>query len=105
MKAVTQKVQEVDNVPTEGFRLVDLHGIYHGIDLYKDISLAKLQDPRGWSIYIDINDFWKLLSKNGVNLKDGVLTGLRLRYSWRVNAYLGYAPFSLVIADEVAEEI
>lgn len=104
MKAVTQKVQEVDNVPTEGFKLLSLHGTYNNTDLYKGIFLVKLQDPRGWSICIDINDFQSLLSKNGFNLKDGVLAGLKLMYSWRLNANLG-APFSLVIADEAAKEI
>ena len=105
MKAVTQKVQEVDNVPTEGFRLISLHGMYNHTNLYRDISLVKLQDPRGWSVCIDINDFQSLLTKNGFNLKDCVLVGLKLMYSWRrVNANSN-APFSLVIADETTEEI
>ena len=103
MKELHQRVQKIDNTPTEGFKLVDLHGHYHGTDLYRDISLVALQDPRGWSVCIDINDFWKLLSKNGVNLKDGTIVGLKLVYAWSKLSYT--APFSLVVADEEAEEI
>lgn len=62
-----------------------------------------LQDPRGWNVHIDVNDFWKLLSKNGVNLKDSVLTGLKLVYTWSKKSYA--VPFSLTVADEATEEI
>ena len=57
MKAVSQKVQEVENTPTEGFKLLSLHDSNYSSDLYRGIAFVKLHDPRGWNVCIDINDF------------------------------------------------
>lgn len=102
-KELTQRVQVVENVPMSGFKVVKFHSwLYKGTDLYKDTECVVLRDPRGWDVQIAIENFSLLLKSNGMNLKNGVLEGVKVMYGWPTRSY---SPFSLYVADEHAQKM
>ena len=97
-KTVLQNVREIENRPTGGFRLLSLKECVYFSDWFKGESFAKLRDPRGWDISVDISTLQSLLERNGVNLKDGELVGVELMYSWPDHGIP--VPFSVVPASK-----
>lgn len=100
-KALKQSVREVDNVPTSGFKVVDIQECIYSSDYFRDMSCAVLEDPRGWQISIESSVLQSLLERNGFNVKDRELVGIELMYCWPNHSM----PFSVVIADDNAKKI
>lgn len=58
-KVLTQQVQEIENVPTRGFKLVNVNDHIYSTDHFRDVDIAVLQDPRGWNVGIwKLHRFW-----------------------------------------------
>lgn len=103
-KDLTQRVQEIDNVPISGFKLVKLNACtYLKTDMFKDIPCAVLKDPRGWDVQVTIDNFMTLLRKNGMSLENGFLNHVEVMYKWPVHSE--EVPFILCIADDEAEKL
>lgn len=81
-KAMSGAVFEYDNVPTTGFKYVksneDLYTMHRKWNERGDIVL---DDPRGFSIAITDDNFFKLLESSGFNVKAGVIDR-KLAYAW-----------------------
>ena len=82
-KAVTDAVTEVENIPTEGFRLVSWRQNPYGFvgSKYKYIDYAVLADPRGFSFALPGRTFVSMLIGSGGNMSDCVLKG-KFVYAW-----------------------
>ena len=82
-KAVTDVVTEVENVPTEGFRLVSWRqNPYEFVGSeYKYMDYAVLADPRGFSFAVPGKTFVSMLIESGGNMSDCVLKG-KFVYAW-----------------------
>ncbi len=71
-KTVYGKVDEIDNVPTDGFRIV----------AGGNIGLLVVEDPRGFMVKVeDLLPYWIY---QGIDVKDGVLQG-KFVYAWERN--------------------
>lgn len=101
-KDLHQSVKEVDNVPTKGFRLVNVQKCAYCSDYFRDVPCTTLQDPRGWNISIQSTIFQSLLESNNFNLKDGELVDIELMYCWPKREDV---PFSVIIADDKAKKL
>lgn len=101
-KDLHQLVKEVDNVPTRGFRLVNVQKCAYCSDYFRDVPCTTLQDPRGWNISIQSIVFQSLLESNNFNLKDGELVDVELMYCW---PKCGDVPFSVTIANDKAKKL
>lgn len=98
LKTFSQAVQEVENIPTSGFRLKNVSKKVYHTELYKDVNCVLLQDPRGWDVQIEASEFQEILAANGMNVKDGELLDIKLVYCWR--SHHNGTPFSLNVADK-----
>lgn len=82
-KDLSQSVKEIDNVPTDGFKLIDFANCYKvSSALVSENSYVTLQDPRGWNISIGFESFKQFLKANNYTLDNGILVGLKLVYAW-----------------------
>lgn len=85
-KMLTGSVFELDNVPTSGFKLVDIQNN----SLYPQASYlsygrtyAYIYDPRGFVFSVLFSNFWNSLIKNNISIdKDKTISG-RFVYSWK----------------------
>lgn len=101
-KVLTQQVQEIDNVPTSGFHLIDVHKCVYCSDYYRDVPCATLKDPRGWEVSIQTSVLQSLLESNGYNIEDGELVGIELMYCWLKHEDI---PFTVTIANDNAKKL
>ena len=101
-KVLTQQVQEIENVPTSGFKLVNVHNHIYHTDHFRDIEIAVLQDPRGWNVGIQTTVLQTLLESNGFNMENGELVGVELMYCWPKH---GDVPFSVTLANDKAKKL
>ena len=100
-KVLTQQVQEIENVPTSGFKLVSVHNHIYCTDHFKDVEIAVLQDPRGWNVGIQTTVLQTLLESNGFNIENGELVGVELMYCWPRRD----VPFSVTLANDHAKKL
>lgn len=100
-KVLTQQVQEIENVPTSGFKLVNVHKHIYHTDHFKDVEIAVLQDPRGWNVGIQTAVLQTLLESNGFNIVNGELVDVELMYCWPKYD----VPFSVTIANDKAKKL
>lgn len=85
-KMLSGSVFEIENVPTSGFKLIDIKND----SLYEQARylsygkiFAYIYDPRGFIFCIQFSDFWKMLFKNNISIdKDKTISG-RFLYSWK----------------------
>lgn len=101
-KVLTQQVQEIENVPTSRFKLVNVHKHIYHTDHFKDVEISVLQDPRGWNVGIQTTVLQTLLESNGFNIENGELVGVELMYCWPKS---GNVPFSVAIANDYAKKL
>ena len=83
MKAIKNAVDEFDNTPQKGFKLIAWNeNIYRfsGND-FTHTERIVLEDPRGFCIGIPIQEFFEILMSGDGNLKDGVLDA-ECVYAW-----------------------
>lgn len=85
-KMLTGSVFEIDNVPTSGFKLIDIqnNSLYNHVGYLTYGKLfAYIYDPRGFIFCVEFSDFWKSLSKNNISIgEDKTISGSFL-YSWK----------------------
>ena len=85
-KMLTGSVFEIDNVPTSGFKLIDIqnNSLYNYVGYLTYGKLfAYIYDPRGFIFCVEFSDFWKSLSKNNISIgEDKTISGSFL-YSWK----------------------
>lgn len=85
-KMLTGSVFEIENVPTSGFKLIDIknNSLYHQANyLSYGKIFAYIYDPRGFIFCVEFSDFWKMLSRNNISIdKDKTISGSFL-YSWQ----------------------
>lgn len=86
-KAVTDVVAEIENVPTEGFRLVSwTRNPYEFVGAeHKFTDYAVIADPRGFEFAVLWPSFYDIVSSCGGNMSGGVLSG-KFVYAWRNDA-------------------
>ena len=85
-KMLTGSVFEIQNVPTSGFKLIDVqnNSLYPqaGYLSYGKV-FAYVYDPRGFIFCIQFSDIWKMIYKNNISIdKDKTISG-RFLYSWK----------------------
>ena len=85
-KMLTGSVFEIENVPTSGFKLIDVqnNSLYPqaGYLSYGKV-FAYVYDPRGFIFCIQFSDIWKMIYKNNISIdKDKTISG-RFLYSWK----------------------
>ena len=85
-KMLSGSVFEIENVPTSGFKLIDIkHNTLYQQANYLSYGkvFAYVYDPRGFIFCIQFSDFWKMLYKNNISIdKDKTISG-RFLYSWK----------------------
>lgn len=83
-KAISGAVQELDNSPVGGFRLVTWLSNPYGF-CTKEYSCSGdvvLEDPRGFMLAVRQDSFFRTLAFSGGNIRGGVLPG-KYVYGWR----------------------
>ena len=103
-KALNQAVDIIENVPTSGFKIVDISkDVYSSMTTaFNQILCATLQDPRGWNISVSQRDLQNFLEASDFNVKNGEIVNVKLMYAWKT---YGCQSFKLVVADEEALEM
>ena len=84
-KMLSGSVFEIENVPTSGFKLIDIqnNSLYPlaGFLSYGRV-FAYIYDPRGFIFCIEFSYFWKTLVRNNISIEhDNTISG-RFLYSW-----------------------
>ncbi len=84
-KMLTGSVFEIENVPTSGFKLIDIqnNSLYPLVGyLSYGRVFAYIYDPRGFIFCIEFSYFWKTLVRNNISIEhDNTISG-RFLYSW-----------------------
>ena len=104
-KALNQAVEVTDNVPTSGFKIVDISkNVYDSkTTIFNQMMCATIQDPRGWMVSVSQRDLQHFLEASNFNVINGEIAGVKLMYAW--NKRGGFQLFKLVVADEEALEM
>ena len=102
-KALNQAVDEIENAPTTGFKIVDLckNSYSKFTNIFDSCACATLRDPRGWLVTVKLNELQHILEAADFNVVDGEISGIKLMYAWdKWNMC-----FTLEVADERSLEI
>lgn len=83
-KEVSGTVQELDNVPVEGFRIASWMSNPYGFRTkeYSFMGDVVLEDPRGFMVAVKTDSFFRTLAISNGNVREGSLHG-KYVYGWR----------------------
>lgn len=101
-KMLTGSVFEIENVPTSGFKLVDVKNntLYPQANYMSyGKTYAYIYDPRGFVFSILIADFWKSLIKNNISIDSDKTISGRFAYGW-YQEYPGASNIDLRLINE-----